>query len=239
MPQDGARKAAYNSIMRINTRLLGPILTSAYLSAMLTSSVSPISATTTFAAAIDPTAAQMVLQNAVSGLDAAGWAAAVAGTPVPVPPVPKSVSLDPTPKTDPAISEELMARLITRTLASKKPTIMGKELSGIFGIADGSVDVPVKQVSETVPEGKHFFVVPTQKDSKDVILGFRRTHEVYGEYYLTDKTGILRAAAIMDANGVRQITNEAAAAKFKAELQLFAKLAKDLPPTGAAVAGNS
>ncbi|MBI2788283.1 MAG: hypothetical protein HYX59_06320 [Elusimicrobia bacterium] len=225
--------------MRIKTHPITAVLTSAYLSAMLTSSLAPIRDNAIFAATVDPSAAQKALQNAVSGLDAAGWAAAVAATPAPVPPAPKSVPVDPTPKADPIISEELMTRLITRTLASKKPTTLSARLTQVLGISDGITDTPVKSVSEKLPEGKHMFIVPTQEGSRDVIIVYKRPDNTYGEYYLTDKTGVLRAAAIWDDTGIRLITNEQAAAKYKAELELFAKLAKDLPPAGTAVAGNS
>lgn len=223
----------------MKTHPITAVLTSVYLSAMLTSSLAPIRNNAIFAAAIDPSAAQKALQNAVTGLDAAGWAAAVAATPAPVPPAPKGVPVDPTPKVEPIISEELMARLITRTLASKKPNTVGTRLSKIFGINDGTVDIPAKIVSEKVPEGKHMFIVPTQEGSRDIVIAFKRADNAYGEYYLTDKTGGLRAAAVIDDAGIRLITNEQAAAKYKAELELFAKLAKDLPPAGTAVAGNS
>jgi len=225
--------------MRMKTHPITAVLTSAYLSAMLTSSLAPIRNNAIFAAAVDPSAAQKALQTAVSSLDAAGWAAAVAATPAPVPPAPKSVPVTITPKSDPAINEELMARLIIRTLQSKKPATMGIPICKIFGLNDGTVDIPAKKVSETVPEGKHMFVVPTEEGSKDIVILFKRADIAYGEYYLTDKTGVLRAAAVMDDAGIRLITNEQAAAKYKAELELFAKLAKDLPPAGTAVAGNS
>lgn len=140
---------------------------------------------------------------------------------------------------DPVMNAELMARLMTRTLASKKPTVLGKDIAKTFGISDGTADVPVLQVSEPLPEGKHLFIVPIQAGSKDVVIVFKRTDIVYYDLYLTDKTGVLRAAAVMDDAGVRLITNEQAAEKYKAELKLFAKLAQELPPAGTAVAGNS
>ncbi|MBI2384554.1 MAG: hypothetical protein HYV14_00935 [Elusimicrobia bacterium] len=225
--------------MRIKTHPITAVLTSAYLSAMLTSSLAPIRNNAIFAAAVDPSAAQKALKNAVTGLDASGWAAAVAATPTPVPPAPKSVPVDLMPKADPIINEELLARLIKRTLASKKPTTFDKDVCRVLGGCDGTTNIPVLQVSEPLPEGKHVFVVPTVEGSKDIFIWFRNTEKTYAEYYLTDKTGVLRAAAIADINGIRLITNEQAAAKYKAELELFAKLAKDLPPAGTAVAGNS
>lgn len=221
--------------MRKNTRALTTILTSAYLSAMLTSSVSPIRNSSIFAAAVDPTAPQQAFKNAVSGLDAAGWAAAVAGTPVPVPPAPKNMPAAPS-QTDPVMSEDLMARLIKFTLSEDSATVLDKRVSKIFGINDGTTDAPIRQASEPVPEGKHYFIVVD--GSKDIVIAFWRADTGRVNFYLTDKTGVLRAAAIRH-NGVWLITNEQATEDYKNELKLFAKLAKDLPPTGAAVAGNS
>ena len=50
------------------------ILISAYLSAMLASSVAPMRSHVALAATIDSTAAQKSLQSAISGLNAGGWA---------------------------------------------------------------------------------------------------------------------------------------------------------------------
>ncbi|MBI2385372.1 MAG: hypothetical protein HYV14_05085 [Elusimicrobia bacterium] len=151
----------------------------------------------------------------------------------------RSVPVDPTVTPDPGINAELMSRLITRTLASKKPGAIGPSLAKIFGLNDGTGELPFKQVSETHPEGKHYFTVRNQEGTNDIIIAFKLIDNTYGEYYLTDKTGVLRAAAIFENDDYHLITNEQAAEKYKAELKLFAKLAKDLPPAGTAVAGNS
>lgn len=223
--------------MRLNTRALTTILTSAYLSAMLTSSVTPIRDSAIFAAAVDPMAAQKALQSAVSGLDAAGWAAAVEGVPAPEAPAPQSIPAAQSGITDPVMTEELMARLIKFTLAENGSTVLDKGISKIFGINDGTVDAPVKQVSEPLPEGKHYLIVVD--GSKDIVIAFKPATGSGVSFYLTDKTGVLRAAALMKDTQSTLVLNEKAAEKFKAEMKLFAKLAKDLPPTGTAVAGNS
>jgi hypothetical protein len=223
----------------MKTRRLTTILTSAYVSAMLASSVAPIRSDATLAATIDPMAAQKALQNAVSGLDAVGWAAAVAGTSVPVPPAPKNVPADPTPKADHVMTEELMARLIKFTRTKGKHALMDYHISGAFGINDGTTDVPILQVAEPLPEGKHYLMLPTQEGSRDIVFAFKPAGGGEIPVYQTDKFGTLRAAGILSTTGVRLITNEQAAEKFKAEMQLFAKLAKDLPPTGAPAPGNS
>lgn len=226
--------------MRSNTSLVGTILTSAYLSAMLTSSVAPIRNSSIFAAAVDPTAAHKALQDAVSGLDASGWATAVANTPSAPPPASNIVPVnDPAPKAEPIMTEELMSRLIIFTSTEGANTFMNEKLAGVFGLNDGTKKIPVMQVSEPVPDGKHFFMVTTKEGSTDIVLGFKRATGGDTRAYLTDKSGVLRAAAIMSFQGTRLITNEQAAKDYEAEMRLFAKLAKDLPPTSTAVAGNS
>lgn len=135
------------------------------------------------------------------------------------------------PTQPPKMTEELMARLVTRARASKLPAVMHKSVSKIFGLNDGTAEVPVRQVSEKVEDGKHMVIVPEKEGSTDVVLAYRRSEVTLTEYYLTDKTGVLRAAAVWDKDGIRLITNEQAAEKYQAELSLFAKLAEDLPPT--------
>ena len=82
----------------MKTRRLTTILTSAYLSAMLATSVAPIRSDATLAATINPMAAQKALQNAVSSLNISGWTAAATvtppaaqATPAPVPAINSSV----------------------------------------------------------------------------------------------------------------------------------------------------
>ena len=82
---------------------------------------------------------------------------------------------------------------------------------------------------ETDSVKNHFFAMSWAANSKDIVIVQKRGHLL--EAYLTDKTYTLRAAAIVDDEGARLITNEKALKKFKAELSLFAKEAADLPPT--------
>jgi hypothetical protein len=84
----------------------------------------------------------------------------------------------PPPKTEPVMTEELMGRMIKRTLASKKDTVMDMKISGFLGINDGKENMPVRQVSEKVPEGKHVFIVPIKEGSKDVVVAFVRSKVV-------------------------------------------------------------
>ena len=143
-----------------------------------------------------------------------------------------TLSNSPSPKADPVMTQELMARLIKRTLASKKDFAIPAATCSVFNLCEAGHDLPAKQVSKTVPEGKHVVMVPLKEGAKDVVIAFLQ--ERHAEIYLTDGSGKLRAAAIGDRAGVRLITNEAAAEKFKAELALFAKEAAALPPTDGA-----
>lgn len=224
--------------MRKKTHPVAAILTSAYLSAMLTSSVAPINSNATLAAAIDPMAAQKALQNAASGLDAAGWAAAVSDIPSPSQAAPTAVPVKVTPKADPVMTDELMARLIKFTRSVPMTGGVDARICQIFDLCDGTKDMPLKMAEdETAPTGDHFFTLPLDADSKDILILVK--YDTHIEAYLTDKSRNLRAACILKGGVARLITNEKAAAKFKAELSLFASEAASLPPTGAAAAGNS
>lgn len=223
------------------TRSLRTIMISAYLSAMLTSSVLHVRGNVILAGAIDPTAAQRALQSAVSGLSVEGWSASMTIPSAVAMPTAAMSTIPTPPAADPAISEELMARLIKRTLASDKDGgMIGARLCLIFAMCDGTSDMPAKQISVTKPDGKHYVEIPRKEGSNDVIVTFQRDDVI--ECYLTDKSGKLRAAAISgkDGAGLRLISNEEAAERFRAEMQFLAKLAEKLPPTGTAVAaGNS
>ena len=78
-----------------------------------------------------------------------------------------------------------------------------------------------------MPEGKHAFIVPIKDGSKDIVIIFARGEVL--DVYLTDRSGVLRAAAIFDLAGIRLITNEQAALKYQSEMPLFAKGAEELP----------
>jgi hypothetical protein len=223
--------------MRIKIHPLTAILSSAYLSAMLTSTIAPVRTNATLAAAVDPMAAQKALQNAISGLDVAGWAAAVqtpsAAVTVPVNPPPGAIA------NEPITIEELISRLIAFTKSERTSAKLGRATAKTLGLNDGTTDIPLLQVGETLPEGDHYFAFSTVAGSRDIFIAFKTADKSLSNVYLTDRSGVLRAAAIIEPSGSRLITNEQAAEKYKAELQLFAKLAKDLPPAGPAVAGNS
>jgi hypothetical protein len=243
MPQGGIRCSGYNSVDRtptgkeihgMKTRRLTTILTSAYLSAMLASSVAPIRSDATLAATIDPSAARAAFQSAVNGLDAAGWMTAATSA-APVPQAAIISPSNPAPKAEPVMTDELLARLIFFARHTRGTGTVNAKICKVLDLCDGTSDIQMRLVENDGND--HFFAIAADGDSKDILFMVRRGGAV--ETYLTDKTYKLRAAAVLEGGVAHLITNEKAAAKFKQELSLFAGEAGSLPPTGTAVAGNS
>ncbi|MDD5303504.1 MAG: hypothetical protein PHS14_10380 [Elusimicrobia bacterium] len=204
---------------------------------MLASSVAPIRTGATLAAAVDPMAAEKTLQNAISGLDVSGWAAAGAEIPSPRQTTPKAAPVNVRPKAEPVMTEELMERMIKVVRDQTESGAIDVKICKIFDLCDGTKDMPVMLGISDSTDGQHYFAVPLKIDSKDIIIAVKHTTVI--EAYLTDKTGKLRAAAVLENGSAHLITNEKAATKFEAELSLFAGEAAALPPTGTAVPGNS
>jgi hypothetical protein len=133
----------------------------------------------------------------------------------------------------PVMNEELMGRLIkyTRSYEDSGNRLVAR-VCKILDLCDGTMDLPLHAAKSDSTDGSHYFALPLEPDSKDILILVMR--DTILEAYLTDKTGKLRAAAISENSVARLITNEKAAEKFKAELALFAKEANDqLPPTAA------
>jgi len=129
-----------------------------------------------------------------------------------------------------AMNEELMARLIKFTRTVEGSSSVDARICKVLNLCDGTKDFPLRAAKSDSTDGLHFFALPVKADSKDVLILVKRGTIV--EAYLTDKTGRLRAAALLESGAARLVINEAAAAKFKAELALFAKeAAEQLPPT--------
>lgn len=125
-----------------------------------------------------------------------------------------------------AMTRELMARLVKLARDQEKPGSISAKLCAIFLLCSGTSAMKVQLLETENPEGHYFALTP---GSVDIVIIHERG-SVF-EAYLTDRTYRLRAAAIADATGTRLITNEEAIDKFESELALFAKEARELPPT--------
>lgn len=213
---------------------LSTVMMSAYVSAMLASSLAPISGRLFLASPIDPIAAQQAFDTAMSDLDNKTWRVASADVPAAVPQVAIAVT---TPKADPVMTDERMARLInlTRTI---KAGIVGPKICKVVGLCDGTAAMPMRWIKSGSTDGLHMMGMPPAADSTDIL--FVTSHDLHLEIYLTDKNRNLRAAAVMDNGVATPLANDKANSMFQKELSLFASGADDLPPsTGTAVAGNS
>ena len=129
---------------------------------------------------------------------------------------------------NPVMTEELMGRVITRTLASKKNAKVPQVVSGFFGLNDGKSDLATLEISKKTPAGIHAFDVSLSAGFNDILISF--AHDGVVDVYLTDRTAVLRAAASLDSSGIRRISNAQALPKYMAELAVYAALAATLPP---------
>jgi hypothetical protein len=129
------------------------------------------------------------------------------------------------------MTEELMARLIKFTREVEVTGSLSAATCKVLNFCDGTKNMPLKYCTGDSTDGKHHFGLrPEDPDNKDIFIVVLREGNL--EVYLTDKTGKLRAAAVEENGIARLITNEKAAAKFKAELAQYAKeAAEQLPPT--------
>jgi hypothetical protein len=220
----------------MTTRSLKTILMSGYLSAMLASSVAPLRSDATLASAIDPMSAQKAFQNAVNGIETAGWTPSSTVSAAQAAPAQVLAINNPAPKSDPIMNEELMARLIKYTVSVKETGSLDERVCKVLNLCDGVTAMPLRYAVSDATDGKHYFGIRPNTDLKDIFFVVKRGTTM--EVYLTDNTGKLRAAAIQDNGTARLITNESAVDKFKKELSLFAGEASGLPPTGTSVASN-
>ncbi len=211
-------------ISRIRT-----ILTSAYVTGMLVSAMPVVRHDAQLASAVN-------LDKMIAGLQTAGFTAASSQAQVIVPP---AVTTDPGAQTEePVITEELMARLVKRALSAQKDSLIDAAVCKPLTICDGTADIPAKQIAATENTvGKHIVAVPTKQGSKDIVVFLKRSDTLI-DVYLTDRTGKLRAAAVNDTAGVRLVTNESVADKYRAQMKYLASLANQLPPPSTTVASN-
>jgi hypothetical protein len=131
-----------------------------------------------------------------------------------------------------AMNEDLMGRLIKFTLNNKETGTLASHVCKVLNLCDGTADMPFKLsiADSTERNAKHYFGINPATGPRDIVFVVLTDKAATLEAYLTDKTGRLRAAAISENRVARLITNESAAAKFKAELALFAKEAAEQLP---------
>lgn len=214
----------------MKTRRLSSILMSAYLSAMLASSLAPMAGNITLAGTVNPSAAEAAFRQALIGTQNAGWTYAAADVPAPEPQI---VVARATTLSEP-MSDELLARILKVVGNSKKPGSIPANVCVLFQLCDGTDKLPTRQVQTDKPKGTYLFM-KWDNSSQDIVVG-RKMDDGSIEFYLTDKTRKLRAAVIAEETGAKIVLNETVAAKYEAALAHLAREAADLPPVGTTVA---
>lgn len=216
--------------MKTRSLNLRTVLTSAYLSAMLASSVAPVRSDATLAAAIDPSAARSALASAVATVNASGWSdAKVAPAKVAEPAM---TAPQAAPAADPTTTE-LIARLTKRAIKAQTDSVIDASIARIFGLGDGSANLPAKTIFKILPEGKYLFVIAMKNGAPtgDSIIALNDGPTIHS--FLIDKDGNLRSAALTTNTTIQPVTIDAAStAQFKSTLTVLTNLAQALPPTG-------
>ena len=136
----------------MKTRRINTVIASAYRSAMLASSLTPVRDGATIAATVDPAAARNAFLNAVSGLAAEGWSRSSAETVAAPAPTAGPAVLN-VPAADPATTTQLINRLIKLILTAKTESAINTDVCALFNICPGDKDFPIKQATSVQPDG--------------------------------------------------------------------------------------
>ncbi len=138
----------------------------------------------------------------------------------------------PPPAKEIVMNDEYMKRLIIFALDQPKPQTIPGSVGKIFGLGDGTKDLPMFNLETERPGGIFFSLSLDQPAHKDIVI-LRRIADGHLEAYLTDRSGKLRAAGITDDHGAHLITaSEDVMTIYHAALdQLAREASEDLPPT--------
>ena len=215
----------------MSTRRLTAVVTSAYISAMLSSSMVAVHGNASLAATIDPMATQRAMGLAISA--AQSWGVSFQEVNVPEP----KASIQIAQQVDLTVGEntieDLIGRILYFTLKLDQNIPVHKSLCGAFDICPTNEQVtPSKQISMPAPDGgKYVFMVPLKSGYDDIVIGYRSQHVT--ELQLIDRRGRLKKALIDDSSGVHLISVEQATPRFRAVLSALTEQAKQLAPAKA------
>jgi hypothetical protein len=200
----------------INMFTMRTFIKSAYRSALLVSCAALISYSTTLAATINPQGLQsMAVGMGISmpGSAATDLSALVADAMV----------------SDTPLTYDALIRLREYALAAPRESHIVPKAAKLLGLEGYDQGVPVKQFAYFLSDGKRYFSVSTKQNSDDIVFSIR-PNETTLIMYLTSSKLVLRAALVVEPGNSHLITNEQAAAGFKALLEFWAEKSKTLPP---------
>ena len=215
-------------------RSLSSVLMSAYLSAMLASSLAPIAGNVTLAGTVNPAAAQAAFREALIGAKSAGWSPDLMDAPAP-PAAEARMVAHIVPQADPIISDELLARLLKQMAGQQSPASIPAGVCKYFKLCDGTAKLPMRMVQTTNPGGD--YMAQPWDAPADTLVVARRMPDNSVQFYLTDKKSRKLLSAASSVNGVPTVLDVAVVnPDFEAALAHLAKEAAVLPPAGTSVA---
>ena len=169
---------------------LRTIAISAYLTAMITSSVAPIRSTATLATPLDSEILNVMAANLNGGLSVPEQAVVTA-------PAPVAVAM----LTNPLLSNDAINLLREYTLSKPNGTFFNAEAAQMLGLAENKV--PMKQIStkfsDELSDGKRYFAVSTEENADDIFLVVENNSAPKRIYWMNSKLVLI--AALIDSPG--------------------------------------
>ncbi|MCX6787977.1 MAG: hypothetical protein NT108_02315 [Candidatus Kaiserbacteria bacterium] len=144
---------------------------------------------------------------------------------------------DPSPITIPSfdaipVDRELLGDVFRRlreyTLTNSEQSTIGPNAARLLGLEITGLSIPTKNVSSSLPDGECYFIVSLKPDTDDIVILEMREGAPF-IMYLTNSKGELRAGLVNHPSHSYLITNEQAAAGFRALLEFWTDAAKTLP----------
>lgn len=118
----------------------------------------------------------------------------------------------------PEMSAQDMAALRTIVIAKGRDRPITASVVELFGLAASPENIPSKQL--WFPDADYFVIVSAVPDTDDII--FTINTDVRIQLFLTNSTGTLRAAAIVERTGSWLIENRQATAGYRTALRTWA-----------------
>ncbi len=215
----------------MKTRRLSTIMMSAYLSAMLASSLAPMAGNIALAGTVNPSAAEAAFRQALIGAGTMGWTST---SDIPVPPmVTAQISPANVKPADPILSETALARLLKLISEQPKPSTIPAGVCAHFKLCDGTAKFPVRLIQTDNHKG-NFMGQPWEGNPTTIIFA-RRMPDTTVHFFLTDKS-LKPQAAVSSINGVVTVLDLAASKPtYETILSVFAQA---VPAEGQTVASN-
>ena len=128
----------------------------------------------------------------------------------------------------PLTAEELQAIRMATVQPSNQAIMMNFRLVELLKLGTVESVVPIRQRIRVQSDGRYFVSFSLKAGSDDVVFTVQK--RLVSWFYRTDSTRVLRAAAIMDAKGSREVPIGDAALSYKTMLQVWSDLVRNNMP---------